>query len=995
MNAPREFLDLERIRARLATMQGREYWRSLEELAGTESFQQFLHREFPENASEWTDAAGRRNFLKLMGASLGLAGLAGCSAPVEKIVPYVRAPEEIIPGRPLMFATALTLSGYATGVLVESHMGRPTKIEGNPEHPASLGASDVIGQAAILGLYDPDRSQVVTQAGRISTWHAFLSALRTELEAQREHGGAGLRLLTETVTSPALAAQIAGVLREFPGARWHQYEPAGRHTVREGSRLAFGEYVETRYDFSRADVMLALDADFLCEGPGHLRYAREFARRRKLEGAPATMNRLYMLESALTSTGAVADHRLAVKSREVEAMARAIAQRLGVNAAMPAAPAVVAKHAAWIEAVAKDLQAHRGACVVLAGENQSAAVHAIAHAINAALGNVGATAHYTESVEAQPEDQMASLARLVGEMNAGKVELLLMAGGNPVYNAPVDAGFEAALKKVKFRARLGLYEDETSAECHWHVPQAHTLEAWGDARAFDGTITIQQPLILPLFGGKSAHEFLGALGVDPSRTGYNIVRAHWQRKLPGANFEKAWRRALHDGVVAGTQSAPTKPALKPLPASDATNADTLGTEIVFRTDTNVYDGQFANNGWLQELPRPLTKLVWDNAALMSPAMAGRLRLQNEDEVELTYEGRTLRAPVLLLPGHADESVTLHLGYGRRRGGRAAILAGVNAYRLRVAAAPWFCAGLKIAKTGGRRMLAVTQHHHSMEAPEGRLNLIVREGDLAEYNRDPKFAQHAAHEPDPRLTLYPQHAYPGNAWGMAIDLNACIGCNACVAACQAENNIPVVGKQEVARGREMHWIRVDRYYRGGPEAPEAAFQPVTCMHCENAPCELVCPVAATVHSDEGLNDMIYNRCVGTRYCSNNCPYKVRRFNFFQYADTGTPSLKLMQNPDVTVRTRGVMEKCTYCVQRINAARIEAELEGQPIADGKIVTACQAVCPAEAIVFGNINDKHSRVSGWKASPRNYGLLTDLNTRPRTSYLARVRNSNPEIK
>jgi len=804
-----------------------------------------------------------------------------------------------------------------------------------------------------------------------------------------------MRLLTETVTSPTLAAQIQSVLREFPEARWHQFEAAGRHTVRAGAMLAFGENVETRYSFSKADVVLSLDSDFLCEGAGHLRYAREFTQRRRIDGVPAKMNRLYVLESGVTSTGAVADHRLAVKSREVEAFGRAIAQRLGVNAPMSAPPAAVARNAKWIEGVARDLQSHRGASVVVAGETQSPAVHAIAHAMNSALGNGGATVHYTESVEARPEDQIDSLRKLVAEMNAGAVELLLIAGGNPVYGAPVDLGFAAALHKVRLRAHLGLYEDESSAECHWHVPEAHYLEAWGDIRAFDGTVTIQQPLIAALYGGKSAYEFLGALGADPTISGFKIIREYWQGKLPGANFEKAWRRAVHDGMVAGTQAAAKKTSLQPLPPADAANPDTLGTEIVFRTDSNVYDGQFANNGWLQELPRPVTKLVWDNAALINPALAQRLRLQNEDEIELQYEGRTLRAPALLLPGHADDSVTLHLGYGRARGGRVAIQAGVNAYRLRVSSAPWFCAGLKIAKTGRHFALAVTQHHHSMEAPQGRLDQIVREGDLVEYNRDPKFAKHKAHDPDPGLTLYPPHPYPDNAWGMAIDLNACIGCNACVVACQAENNIPVVGKQEVARGREMHWIRVDRYFRGGIEDPDVSFQPLTCMHCENAPCEVVCPVAATVHSDEGLNDMIYNRCVGTRYCSNNCPYKVRRFNFFQYADVETPSLKLLRNPDVTVRTRGVMEKCTYCVQRINAARIEAAKEGRPIQDGEIVTACQAVCPAEAIVFGNINDKTSRVAKWKADPRNYTLLTELNTQPRTSYLARVRNPNSAIE
>ncbi len=991
-------LDLEAIRAKAAANGAPEYWRSLEELAETPEFLEYLHREFPENASEWHDAKGRRDFLKLMGASLALAGFSGCSKPVEKIVPYVRAPEEMIPGKPLYYATALTLSGVATGVLVESHMGRPTKIEGNPEHPASRGKSSAQMQAAILGLYDPDRSQVVTRGSRISTYSAFLAAVQAEIGKQRLKRGAGMRFLTETVTSPALAAQLRAILAEFPEARWHQWEPAGRHAARAGALLAFGEYVDTRYDLNKADVILALDADFLTSGPGCLVHARQFAERRRVRGERAEMSRLYALESVPTATGTMADHRLPVRARDVEHIARAIAQRIGVNTA-PANAAAVAENAKWVEAVARDLQVHRGACVVIPAEEQPAAVHALAHAMNAALGATGATVFYTEPVEAQPADQVASLRELVTEMKAGRVDFLVMLGGNLVYNAPVDFGFTDALRdRVPVRVHLSLYQDETSDMCQWHVPAAHELESWSDARAHDGTVTISQPLIDPLYGGKTAHEVLAAFTQNPTQSSYDIVRNYWRGRMGAADFEKKWRRALHDGFVPGTEAATKRVTIQAVPAPEEGNPDGLGTEIVFRTDPSVHDGRFANNGWLQELPKPLTKMVWDNAVLVSPRTAQEQGLRNEEVVVVQYEGRTVRGPVWVLPGMADDAVALHLGYGRTKAGRVGnpngATLGFNAYAVRVSSALWHCAGVQLTKTGERHPLALTQHHHSMEAPRSRVDLLVREGTLGEYKQNAHFVHEMAHEPSPALTLYPPHTYDGYAWGMAIDTGACNGCNACVTACQSENNIPIVGKDQVRTAREMHWIRIDRYYRGDLDNPQVANQPVVCMQCENAPCEVVCPVAATVHSHEGLNDMVYNRCVGTRYCSNNCPYKVRRFNFLQYTEWNEPVLKLLQNPDVTVRSRGVMEKCTYCVQRINAARIEAEKAGRKIADGEIVTACQQACPSDAIVFGDVNDKNSRVSQLKAEMLSYGLLTELNTRPRTTYLARLRNPNPEL-
>jgi MoCo/4Fe-4S cofactor protein with predicted Tat translocation signal len=998
-------LDLAALRKRLAGAPGPEYWRSLEELAGTPEFEEFLHREFPENASEWLDPKGRREFLKLMAASLALAGVSGCSTapPVEKIVPYVRQPEEMIPGKPLFFATAATLGGIATGVLVESHLGRPTKIEGNPEHPASLGSTDAFTQAAILTLYDPERAQVATRAGRISTWSDFLNAFARELEAQRLKRGAGLRILTETVTSPTLAAQLRQVLREFPAAKWHQYEPAGRDNAREGARLAFGEYVDTIYRFDRADVILSLDSDFLCSGPGAVRYARDFASRRRGE----KMNRLYVAESRPSNTGAMADHRLPFGAAGIGALANELAHRLGIAAPGRVSIFVNAAERKWIETASHDLEAHRGACLVVPGEHQPPVVHALCHAINAALGNVDRTVSFIAPVEAQPLNQTESLAELAREMEAGVVDVLVILDANPVYTAPADLEFARHLSRVPFRAQMSLYADETSQLCHWHIPESHFLESWGDAKAFDGTVSIQQPLIAPLYTTVSKHELLAAMLGQLGKSSYDIVREYWTAttRRSGADFEKFWRRTVHDGVMAGTTHAPRRVTLRGEYRQSSAGASSkleirnskLGTggagsglEIVFQPDPTIYDGRFAQNGWLQELPKPLTKLTWDNAAWVSPALAAREGLRNGDVVELRYQGRTEEAPVWVMPGQPDGSVTVHLGYGRAHAGRIGTGRGFNAYKLRTSAAPWFADGLEIRKTGRRYPLATTQSHHSME---GRA--LVRAATLEEYEKHPHIFHEMGHEPLPALTIYPPHKYEGYAWGMAVDLSACNGCGACVVACQAENNIPIVGKTEVARGRAMHWIRVDRYYAGELDDPETFVQPVLCMHCENAPCEVVCPVAATVHSSEGLNDMVYNRCVGTRYCSNNCPYKVRRFNFLEYSDLRTPSLKLMRNPNVTVRTRGVMEKCTYCVQRINAARITAEKEGRSIRDGEISTACQAACPAQAIVFGNVNDPQSRVSQWKAEQRSYGLLAELNTRPRTSYLGRLRNPNPELE
>jgi Fe-S-cluster-containing dehydrogenase component len=697
-----------------------------------------------------------------------------------------------------------------------------------------------------------------------------------------------------------------------------------------------------------------------------------------------TMNRMYVVEPAPSPTGGMADHRFLVRGNEVEDWAGELAAALGVAGVQGSGKY---KEAA---AIAKDLQAHRGSCVVVAGDNQPPRVHALAHAMNQALGNAGKTVTYTDPIEGNPVDQQTSLQELIADMNAGKVDSLLIMGGNPVYNTPVDLNFTAALKKVPWRAYLGLFADETAAQCVWHVPEAHYLEFWGDVRGFDGTVSLVQPLIAPLYGGKSVYEVMATLAGQPDKSSHDVVQDYWQTQATGAGFDIFWQKALHDGVVPNTARPAANVTAKAPPAAAAKQAQ--GLEILFRPDPAIWDGSFANNGWLQELPKPQNKMTWDNAVWISPATATAHNLNTEDMVELKYQGRTLTAPVWIMPGHAPDSVTVHLGFGRTHAGQVGNEIGFNAYLLRTSGEPDGGYGLDIQKVSGHHPFATTQHTQTMEVDEP-----VRVTTLDEYKKNPQFAdKEEGQKALPQyLTLYPDYRYQGYKWGMTIDLNTCVGCSSCVTACQSENNIPVVGKIEVARGRNMHWIRVDRYFRGNWDNPELYYQPVPCMQCENAPCELVCPVAATVHSGDGLNQMVYNRCVGTRYCSNNCPYKVRRFNFFLYSDWNTQSLYPQRNPNVTVRSRGVMEKCTYCVQRINAAKIQSEKENRRIAEGEIVPACAQACPTKAIVFGDINDPKSQVAQLKAQARNYSLLEDLNVRPRTTYLGRLRNPNPEIE
>ena len=995
-------LDLAEIRERLRNRQGPAFWKGLEELADDARFREFLAREYPRHASDWDESLergfSRRRFLELGMASMALAGMTACTRqPVEKIVPYVKQPEEVLPGVPLFFATAMTVGGFAQPLLAESHEGRPTKVEGNPEHPASLGGATAVAQASVLGLYDPDRLKAPTKLGVLDTWPRLVAELQAAAKAQKQVGGAGLRVLTETVTSPTLGAQLKSLLEAFPKAKWHQWDAAGRDAVRAGARLAFAQPAETRYDFGAAAVVVSLDADFLSSGPDSVRNAKAFSARRRLAGGSKEMSRLYAVEVSPSPTGTLADHRLPLRASELPSFAQALAAELGLGGfARPAALGEKAKMLA--AAAAKDLKAAAGRSVVVAGDFAPAEVHAAAHAMNEALGNVGKTVFRTDPVEARPVDQLASIRDLAEDAKRGDVQLLLILGGNPVYDAPADIGLGKALLNAGLRVHLTSHPDETSRYCQWAVPAAHYLEAWSDVRSLDGTATIVQPLIEPLYDGKSAHELLSAFLDETPRKGYDVVKESWRAARPAeADFEAFWRKALHDGFVPGTAGAtkvfPVRLSEVAAALAAAAASKPSDLEVVFRPDPSLLDGRFANNGWLQELPKPLSKLTWDNAAVLSPATAQKLGLQGEDVVKVSAGGASVALPVLIQPGQAAGVVTLHLGFGRSHAGRVGNGVGVDVTPLRTTAAAWVVPGVALAKTGDRSPLSHTQQHFRMEGRE-----IVRVMSLPEYVKDPAKAKGHGLPPKDASLFQPGWEYKENAWGLSVDLGSCFGCNACVVACQSENNVPVVGKEQVGRNREMHWIRVDQYYEGTDlDDPAIHHQPLMCQHCEMAPCEVVCPVGATVHGAEGLNEMAYNRCVGTRYCSNNCPYKVRRFNFLEYNGDREkePVLKMLANPDVTVRSRGVMEKCTYCIQRINRARVAAEREGRAIRDGEIRTACQQTCPADAIVFGNVNDPEAHVTKLRNEPRTYWLLEELNTRPRTTYLAKVTNPSPDLE
>jgi molybdopterin-containing oxidoreductase family iron-sulfur binding subunit len=943
-----------------------------------------MQGHIPIQPDDGLESAQRRAFLKVMAASMALAG-AGCSGPpAEQILPYVAMPERLVPGQPLFYASAFVRRGYAQGILIETNMGRPTKVEGNPGHPASQGATDVFAQATVLQFWDPDRAQTVRQHGALSTWEAFEAAIAGQRRGWDADGGAGLRLLTGSVGSPTLIGQIAGLLKRYPHARWHSYDPLHDDGAMRAAQLAWGRPADTLLRFDRAGLVVCFDADVFGDWPGAVRYARDYMRRRRSQPQPFG-NRLYAIEASPGLTGAIADNRLALPPQEIEILVWRLAARLGLSgmpAELPQATGVQA--AQWETALARALTAHRGAALLVAGPSLSPQTRALVHLLNARFGN-GATVLPIAPVLGGPIDHAQSLAALTAEMRAGAVSSLVIVGANPVYNAPADLRFADALGKVPFSAQLALYRDETGRRTDWHLPQTHDFEQWSDARAWDSTASIVQPAIAPLYDGRSAHQLLALLAGDREHNGHALVRRSWKAQA-GNGFESFWQQALRRGLIEGSAAAPLRvTAARAVPPPEF-RRDAL--VAVFAPDPSAGDGEYANNAWLQELPRPLTKLTWDNAALLGIATASQLGVESGDVLRLSSSalpGVEIEAPAWVLPGHADGAITLPLGYGRSAAGRVGDGVGFDAYRIRAQ----ISGRLLAQKTGRRHEFVGTQGHATMEGRD-----IVRYAALEEFRRNPRFATDAERERVPEATLYPQWEYKDYKWGMAIDLNACIGCNACTIACQAENNIPVVGKEEVSRGREMHWIRVDRYYAGPATQPRILFQPVPCMHCETAPCEEVCPVGATVHDSEGLNVQVYNRCVGTRFCSNNCPYKVRRFNFLQYTHTALARPQEAANPEVTLRRRGVMEKCNYCLQRITRGRIEAEKLGRRIRDGEVVTACQAVCPTEAIVFGDLNDPDSRVNRAKQSPLDYALLAELNTRPRTTYAARVINADPAL-
>ncbi|MBV9400199.1 MAG: TAT-variant-translocated molybdopterin oxidoreductase [Bryobacterales bacterium] len=981
---------------------GPKYWRSLDQLANTPQFREWIKREFPESVTELEmDGSSRRTVLKLMAASFGLAGLTACSRPVEHIFPISKGVEDYVPGKAYFYTTVMSLAGQVAGLLVETHDGRPTKIEGNPDHPFSQGAATALAQAALLNLYDPDRSAKVLQGTAESSWEKFEAYAKSLSLGD----GSGLRFLSESVTSPSLKALRADTLKKFPKAKWVEYESFQRTNGPLGGEIAFGSPVSIQTNFDKAKVILALDSDFLGLDWTTPLPTKQFSSRRRVQSEEdlENINRLYSVESQFSITGVNADHRLRLAGSEMKQFAIDVAAALGALPGLNVLNNGNDRRSKFLAAVVKDLKSAGKEGLVITSPRQPPIVHALAFLMNQTIGSLGNTITISKATsEDRVESGVDALKALAGQMNSGQVSTLVVLGGNPAYSAPADLQFPPAMAKVANSIHLGPDVNETAAAAKWHVPEAHFLESWGDAATGTGVASIQQPVIEPIFGGRSALEVLALVSGSKDTKGHDIVKNYWTSQWPAAEREKTWRKVLNDGVIPGrTSLSLSKDEVKlklDLPRIQAAvaaepKAAGGGIEVGFVPSASVWDGRYANNGWMQEAPDPITKLVWGNAALISSATAKAKGLEDGDMIALRRGGMKLEAAVLTQPGQADNTVVISLGYGRVRCGRVGKDAGFNANLIRTSDAFWYAPGFEISKTGGKYEHATTHERGLAEHMNGRP--IYREAIIEDYKKNPKVIEEMNEVP-PLHSVYSERVYDkGYQWGMAIDLGACTGCNACVIACQAENNTPIVGKNQVIRGREMHWIRMDRYYVGSEDEPRAVEQPVPCMQCENAPCENVCPVQATSHSDEGLNDMVYNRCVGTRYCANNCPFKVRHFNFLNFHKEDPQIMAMVFNPDVTVRMRGVMEKCTYCVQRIEETRIKARAEGRrEIKEGEILTACQQTCPADAIVFGNVNDPQSKVSKLKKQERNYAMLAELDIKPRTTYLARLRNPNPEL-
>jgi molybdopterin-containing oxidoreductase family iron-sulfur binding subunit len=945
-------------------------WRTLKELADDPEFAARAAEEFPALAARIASPQERRNVLKLMGAALAMAGLSGCGNPVGSpsgtLMPPVIPPKNPAAGLGGMFATASVTSGWADGVLVRHDVGRPIKVEGNPQHPASLGGTDAIGQAQILGFYDPDRAAPPLRDGVPRDWQTLSTDLTALRAALAENHGDGLRILTGSVTSPTLARQMTALQKHYPAMRWHRWEPMSRDAVRAGAKIAYGAPLEFVPHPGAADVILAVDSDMISSAPGHLRFAREFVSRRNPVRTDH-MSRVYAMEPTPTLIGVAADQRFRVGPGDLPRFFGALSDAILRNVALPSG---LPK---GMRQLVADLRAAHGHALVHVGPHQPAEMHALALAMNEALGGRGTTWDMIDPVEASPDQ---SLHELLSDMQAGKVHALFVIDSNPVFTAPGSWDFAAALKQVAFSVTLDVGVTETARATKWSLPLRHPFEDWSDARAFDGAATILQPQAQPLHDGVSAHRILGLLASVSVPDSREIVRATWRNQF-SQDFEKQWFEAVAAGVVPNTSSGKSDAPLRPEAATARVPQDpSQPISVLFRTDPYVWDGRYANNAWLQELPRPLTKLTWDNPLLISPEIGRRLNVGNGQRVVLSLNGREIELPAWIMPGQAADCIVATLGFGRRDAGTVGNGTGFNLYPLTgTRGVP------SLRKGKGREVLASTEHHSPMEA---RPDDFVRRGTLADFQKTPNFL--ADHKEIP--SLY-ERKPPGPAqWGMSVDLNSCIGCNACVVACMAENNIPTVGKEQIIREREMHWLRIDRYYEGPVENPATFFQPVLCMHCENAPCEIVCPVGATVHDSEGLNVMVYNRCIGTRFCSNNCPYKVRRFNYFAFShEEHRPAVA--RNPEVSVRGRGVMEKCTFCLQRIAAARIVADAENRPVGAEEVHTACQAACPTQAFTFGNMAAPDAKVVERKESPLTYSLLVDQNTRPRVTYEGRILN------
>jgi MoCo/4Fe-4S cofactor protein with predicted Tat translocation signal len=943
-------------------------WSSLEELIDPEGFRHWLDAEFPAAALALSEPA-RRQVLKLMGASLLLGGLTACDQDrSDRALPFVNQPEGIIPGVPRSYATAVMFEGYAQPVLATTYDGRPVKLDGNPDHPVTRGASDAFMQLAIFALYDPDRSKIPLRNGMPSTWQDFareLSALRARW---RERQGEGLRILTGATTSPTLMRQMNELATQFPKIRWHQFESVGTARQTEAMHLAFGRSLVPHYELDKCEVIVSLDHDVLGPGPRQVLHAREWARHRGELAPDQGRSRLHVAEAIPSLTGTVASTRLPCDPSRLGLLVQA----LGTHFAVPdfTAPTLNAQEQSWVDRAVKDLRSHPGHSLLAIGPHLNPTWQALACFVNQKLNNVGATIWYSEPIHVV-SDEASSLSALATDMAAGAVETLVMVDCNPVYAAPGAIGFAHKLARVPNSIHIGEHVDESANLCGWHLPLSHALESWGDAHAVDGSASIIQPVVSPLYATRSVHQIADMLlgEFDPLLDA--AVQATW-RDTFAADFEQRWTRALHDGFVADTAASSVQVSAKPPPPPDSHIAED-GIDIVFQPDPTVWDGRFSNIAWSQELPKPLTKITWDNVIAISPRLAARKGLSNGDIAELTIGEARLRGAAWIVPGQAPNTIGLTCGYGRTFSGLASGN-GYNAFSVRPDERAFLARGT-INRLAGQYPIATTQMHHRMDGFE-----FVREV-TANQPRTPP--------PKDATTLYPDWnaAVPGaeHAWGMVIDLDLCIGCNACVSACNVENNVLAVGKDQVARGREMLWLRVDRYYAGDVEAPKSFFQPVPCMHCEKAPCEMGCPVHATVHSPEGLNQMVYNRCIGTRTCSSYCPYKVRRFNWYDYRKFA-PAEQAAKNPDVSVRSRGVMEKCTYCTQRIEAAHVAADKENRTLRRDEVVTACQQACPTKAIVFGDLNDKDSEVARRRASGRHYALLEELGTRPRTTYLAR---------